>query len=190
MAIKTAATFQLTLFRMTILRKICKDSVLPRVRGTRNLPTVWTGMETGGCSQGGTDLLAYSGKCPTGCSEGRGWGPGAKQTSISSLRPEWTHLKVSGGSVYVLVATTVSGLAELSSLPWGILGGGDSRYLRVIDSRGHGNRERSRDRNRHKKIRLVAAVSSFKQCRFTQKVVIIPFTKEHPQYPSRTKSES
>lgn len=144
----------------------------------------------GGCSQGGTDLLAYSGKCPTGCSEGRGWGPGAKQTSISSLRPEWTHLKVSGGSVYVLVATTVSGLAELSSLPWGILGGGDSRYLRVIDSRGHGNRERSRDRNRHKKIRLVAAVSSFKQCRFTQKVVIIPFTKEHPQYPSRTKSES
>ena len=37
MAIKTAATFQLTLFRMTILRKICKDSVLPRVRETGNL---------------------------------------------------------------------------------------------------------------------------------------------------------
>ena len=53
MAIKTAATFQLTLFRMAILRKICKDSVLPRVRGTGSLPTVWARREMGGCSQEG-----------------------------------------------------------------------------------------------------------------------------------------
>ena len=53
LTVREMAVFQLTLFRMAILRKICKESVLPRVRGTGNLPAVWAGREMGGCSQEG-----------------------------------------------------------------------------------------------------------------------------------------
>ena len=36
--------------RMTTLQKIYKDSMVHRLRGTGKPPTLWGGMEMGGCS--------------------------------------------------------------------------------------------------------------------------------------------